>query len=166
MTTGEKILQLRNRKRLSQDKLAEILGVTRQAVSKWELDETLPDIENAIKIASLFEISLEYLFTAETEQEKESKTSFVNKYDSLDFLACTAATAVSATVMIYWIFRLLRTVWEYLEITYFSDWGRHYMRKPGLVDLFNNTIDEITVILVLVTVICISLKAAKKLNKK
>ena len=51
MTTGGKILQLRNKKRISQDKLAEILGVTRQAVSKWELDETLPDIENAIKIS-------------------------------------------------------------------------------------------------------------------
>ena len=54
MTTGEKILELRNKKRISQDRLAELLGGTRQAVSKWELDETLPDIENAINIFYFF----------------------------------------------------------------------------------------------------------------
>ena len=166
MTTGEKILELRNKKRISQDRLAEMLGVTRQAVSKWELDETLPDIENAIKIANLFETSLEYLFITEAEQKKESKTSFVNKYDSLDFLACTAAAGVSATVMVCWIIRLLRTVFIYLKITFFSVWEREFIHKPGLVDLFNSTVDEMAVIFVLASVIYISLRTAKKLNKK
>ena len=50
MTFGQKVCLLRKQKGYSQDILAEKTGVSRQAVSKWELDETLPDIENTIKI--------------------------------------------------------------------------------------------------------------------
>ena len=151
MNFNEKLLTLRKNAGMSQDALAEKLGVTRQAVSKWELDETLPDIENAIKIANLFETSMEYLFITEAEQKKESKTS---------------AACVSATVMVCWIIRLLLTVFIYLKITYFSVWEREFIHKPGLVDLFNSTVDEMAVIFVLASVIYISLRTAKKLNKK
>ena len=45
MTFGEKLQRLRARKGLSQDALAELLDVSRQAVSKWERDETMPEAE-------------------------------------------------------------------------------------------------------------------------
>ena len=44
MTLGERIASLRKEKGLSQEALGELVGVTRQAVSKWEADKTLPDV--------------------------------------------------------------------------------------------------------------------------
>ena len=46
MRFEEKIVELRKQKNLSQEELAEQLGVSRQAVSRWELGQTLPDIPN------------------------------------------------------------------------------------------------------------------------
>ena len=42
MTIGQKIIQLRNAADISQEQLAETLGVSRQSVSKWEMDQALP----------------------------------------------------------------------------------------------------------------------------
>lgn len=61
MTFGEKLLSLRQRARMSQDALAEKLNVSRQAVSKWERDEAMPETENVIRIAQIFTVSTDYL---------------------------------------------------------------------------------------------------------
>lgn len=61
MTLGEKIKDLRKKSNISQEELAEKVGVSRQAVTKWENDAGLPDIENLKSIASLFNISLDEL---------------------------------------------------------------------------------------------------------
>lgn len=58
---GNKLLQLRKKAGLSQGEMADRLGVSRQAISKWECDESLPDSENLIMIAKLFAISLDEL---------------------------------------------------------------------------------------------------------
>ncbi len=46
MTTGEKISMLRRRKNITQEQLAELLGVSRQSVSRWEMDQAFPETEN------------------------------------------------------------------------------------------------------------------------
>ena len=61
MTLGEKIKDLRKKANISQEELAEKVGVSRQAVTKWESDSGLPDIENLKSIASLFNISIDEL---------------------------------------------------------------------------------------------------------
>lgn len=61
MNLGEKIVSLRKKNNLSQEELAEKLGVTRQTISKWELEETTPDINQAKKLSKLFNISLDEL---------------------------------------------------------------------------------------------------------
>ena len=79
MTLGNKLQKLRKDKRMSQEKLAEELGVTRQAVSKWELDAALPDTANIIALSRLFDVSADYLLKDEIEEpempviEKETK---------------------------------------------------------------------------------------------
>nr|WP_295583321.1 helix-turn-helix domain-containing protein [uncultured Oscillibacter sp.] len=52
---------LRAREGLSQDALAELLGVSRQAVSKWERDETLPETEKAVRRSRHFRVTTDYL---------------------------------------------------------------------------------------------------------
>lgn len=61
MTFGEKLQSLRRSSGMSQDTLAEKLEVSRQAVSKWERDETMPETEKVVRIAKLFDVSLDEL---------------------------------------------------------------------------------------------------------
>lgn len=63
MNIGEKIYQLRKQKGLSQEELAEQLGVTRQAVSKWELGTSVPELESVVALAKLFGVSTDHLLT-------------------------------------------------------------------------------------------------------
>ena len=61
MTFGEKIKEARKKTGLSQEELAEIIGISRAAVAKWETDKGLPDIENLKAIAKLLDVSIDYL---------------------------------------------------------------------------------------------------------
>lgn len=60
MSFGEKLQALRKAKRISQDQLAMKLNVSRQAISKWELGTSLPDVENIVEISRFFDISIDY----------------------------------------------------------------------------------------------------------
>lgn len=72
MTFGEKLQDLRRKAGMSQDTLAERLDVSRQAVSKWERDETMPETEKLVRIAQLFGASLdELLLDREPPKEPE-----------------------------------------------------------------------------------------------
>lgn len=59
---GAKIKELRKRDDVTQERLAEVLGVTGQAVSKWESESGYPDIEYITPIANFFNVTIDYLF--------------------------------------------------------------------------------------------------------
>lgn len=61
MTFGEKIRSYRTKKGMTQGELAEKLSVSRQAITKWEADRGVPDIENLVAIARLFGVSVDFL---------------------------------------------------------------------------------------------------------
>ena len=61
MDLGKKILELRKKENISQEQLAEKLHVTRQTISKWELNETTSDIKQALLISKMFKVSLDEL---------------------------------------------------------------------------------------------------------
>lgn len=61
MTFGEKLREARKEANLSQEEFAQKAGVSRSAVAKWESDRGMPDVENLKVIASLLNISLDYL---------------------------------------------------------------------------------------------------------
>ena len=61
MTLGEKISCLRKKAGYSQEKLAELMNVSRQAVTKWESGKANPDTENLIRLAEIFGVSLDEL---------------------------------------------------------------------------------------------------------
>jgi AbrB family looped-hinge helix DNA binding protein len=64
----DNLIQLRKMKRMTQEDIAEKLGVTRQAVAKWEAGETLPDLDKCKSLANLFEVSLDDLANYEPEE--------------------------------------------------------------------------------------------------
>lgn len=77
MSIGNKILSLRKNLNYSQEKLAEKMSVTRQTISKWELDETSPDIKQAKLLSKLFNVSLDELVNNDIQNlliEKVSNT--------------------------------------------------------------------------------------------
>ena len=72
MTTGEKIAACRKEKNLTQGQLAETLGVTRQAVSRWESDLAFPETDTLVKMSRMFNVSCDYLLNY-NENEKENE---------------------------------------------------------------------------------------------
>lgn len=69
MGLGDSLSSARKSRGLSQEEAAEKLGVSRQTVSKWETDETLPDIRQAKKLAALYLMPLDALFDFDPELE-------------------------------------------------------------------------------------------------
>ncbi len=76
MKLGEKIYIYRSRKELSQGDLAELLGVSRQSVSKWETDVSVPELDKLVKLCEVFGITLDELVKGDpTECEEKSEQS-------------------------------------------------------------------------------------------
>jgi len=75
---GEKIYQLRTQEKLSQETLAEKIGVSRQAISKWERDEALPDLYNIQSLANVFHVSVDELIG------KSDESNRINQHDGYD----------------------------------------------------------------------------------
>ena len=81
MDLGKKILELRKKENLSQEQLAKKMNVTRQTISKWELNETTPDIKQAKELSKLFKISLDEL------TENDMTTLVMQKVSNTEKLA-------------------------------------------------------------------------------
>ena len=79
MTAGERIYKCRKAKKLSQEYVATILGVSRQAVSKWENDLSVPDTVNYINLAKIFGVSVEYLAFGEGDGPSGEKISVLTE---------------------------------------------------------------------------------------
>lgn len=73
MTLGEKIQQLRKQKGLSQEQLAEQVNVSRQSVSKWELDDSIPELDKVILLSKIFSVTTDELLDVEQDCSTDSK---------------------------------------------------------------------------------------------
>ena len=83
MTFAEKLKSIRKQAGMSQEQLAQKLGVSRQAVTKWETDAGIPDIENIMAISALFGISIDELLSNERGAKKLADYLYesVTEYD-------------------------------------------------------------------------------------
>ena len=70
MNLGQSIYKLRTEKNMSQGDLADVLEVSRQSVSKWENNSAVPELEKLMKMAQLFEVSLDELVSGEVHEPK------------------------------------------------------------------------------------------------
>ncbi len=92
MKLGNNLFQARKKVGLSQEMVAEKLGVSRQTISKWETDETLPDIYQSKKLAKLYNLTLDELIEFDVElkeieqvikntnEEKEAKINWTKMW--------------------------------------------------------------------------------------
>lgn len=83
MTFGEKLKTIRKQAGMSQEKLAEKIGVSRQAITKWETDAGIPDIENIMALSALFNVSIDELLSNEKSLKKQTEYlhESVTEYD-------------------------------------------------------------------------------------
>lgn len=71
MNLAEKITELRKKKGISQEELAEILNVSRQTISRWEVGTALPDAVNLVQLSKVFDVSTDYLLHDEYQNEND-----------------------------------------------------------------------------------------------
>ena len=142
MTLGTRIAALRRERGLSQEALGELVGVSRQAVSKWESDSALPDVNNCVALSRAFGITLAQLLELEeetapsrelTQEQLEMAETIAKKY--LESLPCpkgwrqrrkwpwvlaAAVVLVLASVAAQWVRDLNRTVSNMTDETRWS----------------------------------------------
>ena len=84
MTIGQKIIQLRNSRGISQEKLAELMGVSRQSISKWEMEQAVPQIDKILQISDIFSVSCDDLLQDKIELRGTLTAPLRNKYFGTD----------------------------------------------------------------------------------
>ena len=89
MTFAEKLTQLRKRESYTQEELADILQVSRQAISRWEMGTAVPDSSNLLRISKLFKVSADYLLNDDYESDgdipavQENSRTLEKKYNGI-----------------------------------------------------------------------------------
>ena len=76
MILADKIIRLRKKNGWSQEELADKMSVSRQAVSKWESAQSIPDLEKILQLSALFGVTTDYLLKDEIEEEEFSNDDF------------------------------------------------------------------------------------------
>ena len=108
---GSRIAALRQNKKMTQEEFALRLGVTPQAVSKWERGEASPDTDNLIELAKIYEISLDELVGLEKKENKVmNKSSLFSKLGVIILSSITALTVI-AYILLGSIFNIWNKAW-------------------------------------------------------
>ena len=76
MDFGDKLKEIRMKEGLSQEQLADKIGVSRQAITKWETKKGMPDVENIVILGEIFKMTLDELILQETKAQQEKKALY------------------------------------------------------------------------------------------
>lgn len=71
MKLSDKIVRLRKSNGMSQEELADKLGVSRQAISRWEMGTAMPDATNILQLSRLFQVTTDYLLNDEYQSDND-----------------------------------------------------------------------------------------------
>ncbi len=108
MKTGEKIAKLRKDKNISQEALADMLGLSRQSVSKWENGSALPTMENLSRLAKIFDVPVSYLLDDGQQENRPVKTEAPlpvpeRKNRKFPFRPLAAYVILAVCCMAFWV---------------------------------------------------------------
>ena len=113
---GKKIYEYRKKEQISQEELAERVGVTRQTISNWELNETIPDIEQAKKVSQILGISLDELTGNKTEYIVLKKIT-KNEHSTKSLLKITGITLGISIFFLLIIIGVMIAILNYFKAT-------------------------------------------------
>lgn len=120
MNIADRLKELRKKAGYSQEQLAEMLDVSRQAVSKWESAQGNPDIENLVKLTEIYHVSADYILIGHTKEdlpkvpetpEKNKKEMHPEVRKTLSIVVIIMAVALSGALFI----ALLSLISRYLS---------------------------------------------------
>lgn len=148
MSLGEKLLYLRKKEGLSQEDVAEKLGVSRQTVSKWETDQTVPELIKAKLLSQLYNVSYDYLISG--SHINGDVTSIEMIVDEIDWTSAWSKK-----------YPILASYQSVKGINTYSD------KVSELYDTFKDEFgfDDVDTVLVLKDILYQKYKIAKKKNK-
>lgn len=131
MTLAEKIMDLRKRAGLSQEDLANELGVTRQSVSKWESTSATPDVAKIVQMSKLFGVSTDYLLKDDLDDEinaNSDQPGLTEKTNDKVFEESRRSFSKA-----YWgVITAVYLVYSFLT----SDWGVSWLIYPVAAAVF------------------------------
>lgn len=108
MTLGEKLKEIRNKFGLSQEQLAEIMNVSRQAITKWEADGGIPDVSNLQELSKVFGITVDYLLKEENQLPALSMRKVLDKEKYKNKLSSYSSILKEYYAKPYEIYNLVR----------------------------------------------------------
>lgn len=115
----EKLQKLRKDNNLSQEQLAEKIGVSRQAISKWERGEATPDSDNLICLAKIYNISLDELISSKEEKGNTNMNEESKKTKLMKIKDYVLVALLSIVTIIYLILGFTLSLWHPGWLLYF-----------------------------------------------
>lgn len=103
MNIGQKLLDLRKSKQLSQEEVANKLNVTRQTISKWETDQSMPDFDKIIPICELYGISADELLSGTKNEKAENEVQEQEENKTNELKKEKRAKGIGISVLIYFV---------------------------------------------------------------
>lgn len=108
MELSERLQFLRKKEDFSQEQLADMLGISRQAVSKWESGQGKPEIDNIIKLTQIYNVSADYILLGKEEiTENKTEVSKNTPQTSNKTINTIAVIGASAVITVFFIFALM-----------------------------------------------------------
>lgn len=136
MTIGKTIKQLRLTHNLSQEALAEQLGVSRQTISNWENDRTVPALDYMKKLCEEYQLSLDQLFRLETNEVGKTKLSkrllfYLSVLFAFLFLLPFSESSLSSLIFIFTAIVIVFASWDLARLL-FKEVVLWYSRRKKL----------------------------------
>ena len=103
MSIAERLQELRKQAGYSQEQVAEIMGLSRQAISKWESGQGKPEIDNIVKLTEIYDVSADYILfgTEKVSVPVPEKKELSHEYKkAIGIIAIIAATAIVTVLFI------------------------------------------------------------------
>lgn len=107
MSIGEKIYELRKKKNMSQEELANVLNVSRQTISKWETGESNPDFDKIVPLCNFFEISTDEFLRGGNPVLEETLVRVNKRNKALTFSLC---------IVIFFVMCILDAIFEEIGV--------------------------------------------------
>lgn len=136
LTIGKIIKQLRSVHSLSQEDLAEQLGVSRQTISNWENDRTVPALDYMKKLCEEYQLSLDQLFRLETNEVGKTKLSkrllfYLSVLFAFLFLLPFSESSLSSLIFIFTAIVIVFASWDLARLL-FKEVVLWYSRRKKL----------------------------------
>ena len=115
---ADKIIKLRKKNGWSQEELADKMNISRQAVSKWESAQTLPDLDKILQLSSLFGVTTDYLLNDRIEDEEFTDKPLISKRLKSNIISAVMLAYFGMIPVTYLVWSILTKDWHITWITF------------------------------------------------